>query len=666
MINFFNKIFNFSIMENPASLIKKKVAAWKDSQRWLYRIWPREKKEPDLICSVVEVAMRFMPFLILLFSLAAQLTAAVLAIRLARITDQAKLWAPLAAAFGLMALGGCYTLYEWLRGRSPAFSLDVTTELTALGIATFTVVAIILLTPLLWSAQRSLRRLKNEHESILTSAGEGIFGMNREGKLIFLNPAAMKITGYNQEDLMGKNIHRIIHHTRPDGTPHPQDQCPAYLTLQNGEAHYAAEELLWNKAGKSFPVEYVATPIKEEGRTVGVVVVFKDITARKQAEEERSRLAAIVASSDDAIISATLDGVITSWNPGAEKIFGYPAEEARGQPISILVQTDKSDRVTQILEQIKRGEPTQRFETFCLRKNSEPIYVSLSVFPLRDEAGRIVGASTIVRDISDRKRAEEKIQRLNEELEQRVRERTAELEFSNRELEAFTYSVSHDLKTPVRTIEGFSRMLMTEHAAELDAETRRLLQVIRTNTKLMLHLIDDLLALSRVARLPIKKSDINMSAMTKKVFDQLQAQTPERDLRLTVGDLPPGLGDQSLLHQVMLNLLANAIKYTKPRKTAVIEVGGKDGENETIYYVKDNGIGFDERYADKLFGVFQRLHGGTEYEGTGVGLAIVKRIILRHGGRVWAEGKVDEGAAFYFALPKNEDRVSASDTQSAF
>ena len=141
--------------------------------------------------------------------------------------------------------------------------------------------------------------------------------------------------------------------------------------------------------------------------------------------------------------------------------------------------------------------------------------------------------------------------------------------------------------------------------------------------------------------------------MTRKVFDQLRTQAPERDLQLTLGDLPPGLADQSLLHQVMLNLLANAIKYSKPRKTAVIEVGGKDGENETIYYVKDNGIGFDERYAHKLYGVFQRLHGGEEYEGTGVGLAIVKRIIERHGGRVWAEGKVTGGATFYFALPKN-------------
>jgi len=253
-----------------------------------------------------------------------------------------------------------------------------------------------------------------------------------------------------------------------------------------------------------------------------------------------------------------------------------------------------------------------------------------------------------------RRQAEEEIRRLNEELEARVKARTAELEFANREMEAFSYSVSHDLKAPIRAMQGFSRMLVGEHAAKLDAEGRRLLQVVCDNTKLMHHLIDDLLALSRLGRLQIRKSVINLTAMVRQIFDQLRTQTPERDLRLTVGDLPPALGDQSLLNQVMMNLLGNAVKFTKSRETAVIEVGGRTEGKEDIYYVKDNGVGFDERYADKLFGVFQRLHGGEEFEGTGVGLSIVKRIVQRHGGRVWAKGKVGEGATFYFALPKNE------------
>jgi PAS domain S-box-containing protein len=241
---------------------------------------------------------------------------------------------------------------------------------------------------------------------------------------------------------------------------------------------------------------------------------------------------------------------------------------------------------------------------------------------------------------------------LNQTLEQQVQERTSELAQATRELEYFSYTVAHDLKTPLRGIEGFSRMLLVEHTAGLDPEGRRLLQVVVDNTQLMRRLIDDLHNLARLACQQMRKVSLDLNSLAQGVFQRLKSLEPGRDLRLIVKESPPAWGDSSLLYQVLMNLLENAFKFTRENKTAVIEVGGRSKGMENIYYVKDNGVGFNEEDMHKMFVVFQRLHDGKAYEGTGVGLATVQRIIQRHGGRVWAEGKVGEGATFYFALPK--------------
>lgn len=551
----------------------------------------------------------------------------------------------------------------------------------------------------------------------------------------------------------------------------------------------------------------------EQKKVIGII---QDITDRRKIEEKNIQLASIVESSEDAIIGKNLDGIITNWNNSAEKIYGYSADEITGKSISIIIPQTNDGELESILERIRKGEHIQSFETIRRKKDGSKINVLLTISPIYDKYGNITGASTISRDITEkkileainasrmyliefslthsldelleetlnetekltdsrisfyhfveddqinlslqnwskktkeefcksegkglhypiseagvwvdcvyqrkpvihndysslpnkkgmppghaevkrelvvpvlrgekivailgvgnkpadydeadiktinlfadlaweiaeRKKAEDEIRKLNMTLENRVKERTAQLEISNSELESFAYSVSHDLRAPLRHIDGFLELLNNKLEEKLDESGKHYISVIFESTKRMNLLINDLLSFSRMGRNEILRSEINFNELIGEIISDFEPEISNRKIKWTICDLPKIKGDKSMLRIVLYNLISNAIKFTKKQEIGEIEIGTIPSvSDEYIFYIKDNGVGFDLKFADKLFGVFQRLHQDEEFEGTGIGLANVRRIINRHQGRTWAESELNKGAIFYFSLP---------------
>src|SRR3972149_2223000 len=379
------------------------------------------------------------------------------------------------------------------------------------------------------------------------------------------------------------------------------------------------------------------------------LIILLLITYRRwrNATKKQAELEGVLSSiGSDVLIVVDPERNIIMCNPTVEKMFGYKTYEVINQKTDFLYLHDECNSKHQF--EVSEGDDFHIGFGIEKKRNGETIPLEIIAGNLSSQAGAVL----LIRDITERKKAEEEIRQLNEELEQRVIERTAQLEAANKELESFSYSVSHDLRAPLRAITGFSSMLLEDYTDKLDGEGKRLLNVVRDSTKKMGVLIDDLLALSRVGRRTFEKSKIDMDKLERIVFDEVKTAIPKREIQFNINPLPSAYGDRGMIHQVFFNLMSNAVKFTRTREEAVIEVGGWGEEGENIYYVRDNGVGFDMQYAGKLFGAFQRMHGEREFEGTGISLAIVQRVIHRHNGRVWAEGKVNEGATFYFALPR--------------
>jgi hypothetical protein len=502
-------------------------------------------------------------------------------------------------------------------------------------------------------SERALRESLKEVSDLKTSLDEHaiVAITDPQGKITYVNDKFCDISKYSRAELLGQD-HRII-----NSAHHPKTFIrDLWNTIGHGQVWHG-EIKNRSKDGSYYWVDTTIVPfLDEKGKPRQYVAIRADITERKHAEEQlKASLKEVrdltAALDEHAIVAITNpQGKITYVNDKFCAISKYSRKELLGQDHQIINSGyHPKEFIRDLWTNIGRGQ-VWHGEIKNRAKDGSFYWVDTTIVPFLDENGKPRQYVAIRADITERKKIEGDVRKLNVELEQRVTQRTAELQAANKELEAFSYSVSHDLRAPLRAVDGFSQALIEDFGPQLPEEGRHYLRTIRGGAQRMGNLIDDLLTFSRLSRLPLNKQRVNTTRVVRESLRELGAEDSERKVELRVGKLPSCEGDPALLKQVWLNLLSNALKYTRKCEAPRIEVGSKAENGETVYFVADNGTGFDMQYAGKLFGVFQRLHRVDEFEGTGVGLAIVHRVIHRHGGRVWAEAEIDRGATFYFSL----------------
>ncbi len=496
-----------------------------------------------------------------------------------------------------------------------------------------------------------LKESRSRLASILDSVGEGVVVADRDGKFVLFNPAAERILGLGATETDPAEWPATYGAFQIDGkTPFPAEELPLVQAIR-GESPDDVEMFIRNpQVPEGAPISLSGRPIRDaEGQLRGGVVVFRDISQRKRAEaalkESEARLQLALESAAMGMWDLDLlhDTAVRSLRH--DQIFGYSTLQPEwGAEIfmSHLLPEDREPVRARFEAAFTSGE----LDMECrVRWPDETVHwIAARGHVYRDESGKPERMMGVVADATERKRAE-----------QTLAERSDQLVAANRELEAFSYSVSHDLRAPLRHIGGFAELLNKSAASALGEKERRYLQTISDAATKMGCLIDDLLVFSRMGRAEMRSTWIDLGNLVAEAQNELRNEMGGRDVVWRLHGLGSVRGDPALLRQALVNLLSNALKYSRPRPRAEIDIGTlPDGSEETVVFVKDNGVGFDMRYVDKLFGVFQRLHPSEEFDGTGIGLANVRRIIHRHGGRTWAEGAVDQGATFYFSLPNAE------------
>ncbi|HET6822018.1 MAG TPA: PAS domain S-box protein [Anaerolineales bacterium] len=526
----------------------------------------------------------------------------------------------------------------------------------------------------LYGAVQDITAYKQTQEKLLLQAhwleqiNDAVIALDKNLLITAWNRAAERIYGWKAEEVIGKRSEDVLK-TEFFST----SRAEALEQLQ-AIGEFSAEITQARKDESRIHIEArTAAMYDETGQIIGYVSANRDISERKQIEkalqaahdelEQKVQERTAALSEANALLQALMDNIpdhiyfkdtqsqFIRNSRSQATLLGLrdPAEAVGKTDFDFFPHAAKSFAEEQ--EVMQSGIPLVDFEEWVVWPDGREMWVSTTKMPLRNSDGQTIGIFGISRDITERKRNEQAIRQLNADLEKQAEQ----LQAANKELEAFSYSVSHDLRAPLRAIDGYTRILVEDYESVLDSEGKRICSVISREARRMGQLIDDLLAFSRLGRREIYFSRIDMETLANSVFVELTKDENRERVGFVIENLPVAHGDSSLIRQVWVNLLSNAIKFTSRKERAVIEVGSQQSNDENIYFVRDNGAGFDMEYSNKLFGVFQRLHSENEFSGTGVGLAIVQRIIRRHGGRVWAEGEVEKGATFYFALPRKEN-----------